>query len=126
MSTPVDAAIMVDEVEAASIEWRSLNQPGCWVKPLGRSPVTGAVGGLFKMEPHSFAEAHSHPSPEFAMILEGEVELDGKTYGPGSFFHRPPGVVHGPHITHEKALVMFACFAGPSGSEQTLKLTSDK
>ncbi len=126
MGTSVDPAVVTDGKDAEKIEWRSLNQPGSWVKPLGRSPVTGAVGGLFKMEPWSEAAAHSHPSPEFALILEGEVELDGKMYGPGTFFHRPIGVVHGPHKTREKGVIMFACFAGPSGSEDTLKLVPDK
>lgn len=123
MEAPIDPAINIGGEDAEKMEWRSLNQPGCWVKPLGRSPVTGAVGGLFKMEPHSVNAAHSHPSPEFSYVLEGEVELDGKLYGPGTYFHRPAGVVHGPHLTHAQGVIMFACFAGPSGGEDTLKLT---
>ena len=118
--------IITDGKEAEEIPWRSLGQPGSFVKPLGKHPETGAIGGYFKMEPHSEAEEHSHPSHEFALILEGEVELEGKIYGTGSFFHRPAGVVHGPHKTGEKGVLMFACFAGPSGSEQVLGLKSEE
>lgn len=118
--------IITSGEEAEKIEWRSLDQPGCFVKPLGQHPETLAVGGYFKMEPHSEAAAHDHPSHEFALVMEGEVILDGVTYGPGSFFHRPAGVMHGPHYTGEKGVIMFACFAGPSGSEEILHLKTEK
>ena len=121
----MDYPIITDGKQADDLPWTSLGQPGCFVKVLGRHPDTGAVGGYFRMEPGCKAEAHSHPSHEFALILEGEVELDGKIYGPGSFFHRPAGVVHGPHITHEKGVLMFACFTGPSGSEEVLGLNAE-
>ena len=49
MEMPMDPAVITDAEAAAKIEWRSLEQPGCWVKPLGRSPVTGAVGDEMKV-----------------------------------------------------------------------------
>ena len=122
----MDYVIITDSKEADNLPWKPIKDPGCFVKVLGRHPDSEAIGGYFKMEPNSEAVAHSHPSDEFSLVLEGEIELDGKIYGPGTYFHRPAGVVHGTHKTGEKGVLIFACFAGPSGSEKVLELTSEE
>lgn len=117
---------IVEANEADNLPWHSF-EPGCYIKVLGQNPETGAIAGFFKMDPHSEAPEHDHPSDEFDYVLEGEVEVNGKMYGPGTLFHRQAEVMHGPHITHEKGVLMYTTFAGPSGREEFLgvKQTSE-
>ena len=118
--------VIFDGKDAEDIPWIDFEHPGCYIKPLGQHPESLAVGGYFRMEPNSMSAEHSHPSDQFSYILEGEVSVDGKMYGPGSFFHYPAGVVHGPLKTGEKGMLLFACYSGPSGQEAMLKLKTIK
>ncbi|MBW8012053.1 MAG: cupin domain-containing protein [Chloroflexi bacterium] len=112
---------IVEAKDADNLPWHSF-VPGCYIKVLGQNPETGVIAGYFKMDPHSEAPEHDHPSDEFDYVLEGEVEVNGKMYGPGTLFHRQAGVIHGPHITHEKSALIYTTFSGPSGREESLGL----
>ena len=54
-------------------------------------------------EPGLVNPLHKHDQWELQYIVEGEMIVAGKKYGPGSFFHNPQNTLYGPLV------------AGPNG-----------
>jgi len=61
---------------------------------------------LLKLPPGFQMSAHTHIFDEQHFILEGEYELAGKTYGPGTYQHIPAHTSHGPYTSQSGALVL--------------------
>ena len=116
-------AIEKSEKDIESIEWIKLPSPGCSIKILGRNEETGACSVLVKLEPGAELPRHGHPSTEQNMCLDGEVEIEGKKYGPGSYFYRPPTIEHGPLKAGEKGWIVFCAFDGPIGIEEAIGMS---
>ena len=77
--------------------------PGRHIKPLGRGPVGDVWLAGAREWDHGDGRWHRHPHHEECFIIGGEVTLheqpDGAdevfTSGPGTYFFRPAGVLHG-------------------------------
>ena len=54
---------------------------------------------------------------------EKDVEIEGKKYGPGSYFYRPPAIEHGPFKAGEKEWIVFCAFDGPIGIEEAIGMS---
>ncbi len=120
-------AIVKSEKDIESLDWIKLPFPGCTIRILGRNEETGACGVLFKMEPGAESpREHGHTSTEQIMSLEGEVEIEGKKYGPGSYLYIPPAVEHGPFKAGAKGWIAFCAFDGPIGIEEAIGLSAVK
>ena len=117
-------AIVKSEKDIESTEWIKLPFPGCTVRILGRNEETGACGILFKMEPGAELPRHGHPSTEQSMSLEGEVEIEGKKYGPGSYLYNPPAIEHGPFKAGAKGWIAYCAFDGPTGMEEAIGMSA--
>jgi anti-sigma factor ChrR (cupin superfamily) len=50
--------------------------------------------------------AHTHTGGEQHLVLEGEYELGGETYGPGAYRYVPAHTDHGPFTSRDGALVL--------------------
>ena len=61
---------------------------------------------LLKLPPGFKMEAHSHTTVEQHYVLEGEYEIDGRVYGPGTYQLFPPGDTHGPFTSKDGAVVL--------------------
>ena len=115
-------AIVKSEKDIETIEWIKLPFPGCTIKVLERNKETGACGVLFRMAPGAESpRGHSHPSTEQIMSLDGEVEIEGKKYGAGSYLYIPPGTRHGPFKAGTKGWIAFCAFDGPIGIEEQME-----
>lgn len=93
--------------------WEPGPYSGVELKVLHQDPETGAVTVLRKFHAGARIPAHVHPKAnETAYVLSGEWEEDGRVYSPGTVFHAPKGVRHGPHGAKSEVLSL-TFFDGP-------------
>ena len=118
--------MVISEKDIESLEWIKLPFPGCTLKILGRNEETGTCGVLLKMEPGAELPPHDHPSIEQCLCLEGEIEIEGKKYGPGSYLYYPSANEHGPFKAGANGWMAFDTFDGPTGMEEMVGLPAIK
>lgn len=83
-------------VDCEGLDWRPTPYAGVTWKKLRFVRDTGASAVLLKFAPEASYAAHRHPEGEEYLVLEGSLEDGGKTYGPGTYVHHPPGSSHRP------------------------------
>jgi len=87
--------------------------PGVELLILRRDEATGGVTVLRKFHAGTIVPAHTHPqASESVFVVSGEWDEDGAVHGPGTYFHVPRGVRHGPHIARTE-VVSLTHFDGP-------------
>ncbi len=89
---------------ASDQDWVPVPQmPGRFVKHLGRGPVGDVwLGGAHQWD-HTDGGWHCHPHHEECFVIDGEITLRERhddpdallAAGPGTYFFRPAGVLHG-------------------------------
>lgn len=121
-ASDVDLAL----VDATQMQWRPTWVPGprsgLHIKLLYMDQQTGAYTRLISAEPGWREDRlEHHDCSEEAYTLEGEMYLGntGRTWGPGSYFWRPPGIKHGPMHTVPGAL-FFLRTDGPLVNHYTI------
>lgn len=114
--------IIISGKDIESLEWIDLPFPGISAKMLGRNEETGTCGFLIKMEPGAVLPPHGHPSREQCLCLEGEIEIKGKKYGPGSYLYNPTANEHGPFKAGANGWMAYSTFDGPTGMEEMVGL----
>jgi anti-sigma factor ChrR (cupin superfamily) len=82
--------------DGASLPWRDTPCPGVRWKKLYFDPASGESAVLLRFEPGASYDAHRHPAGEQYLVLEGELEDGGTTYGPLSYVRHEPGSAHRP------------------------------
>lgn len=93
--------------------WQPGPYEGVELMVLHKHPETGGVVVLRKFEAGVTVPAHTHPlANEWAYILSGEWEESGVVYSPGTLFHAPKGIQHGPHIARTE-VISLTTFDGP-------------
>lgn len=93
--------------------WQPGPYPGVELKILHRNDSSGGVVVLRKFHEGQTIPAHRHPlANEWAWILSGEWEESGESYTPGTLFHAPRGVEHGPHKAKTE-VISLTIFDGP-------------
>lgn len=99
--------------DAEDKPWQPGPYPGVELKVLHRHEQTGGLVVLRKFRAGATIPAHSHAQAnEWAWILSGEWEESGVSYRPGTLFHAPKGVQHGPHVAKTE-VVSLTVFDGP-------------
>lgn len=107
-------------VNEKDVEWIKLESlPGLAGKLLALDGDTKAHAYLAKYEPGTVFPRHKHLCLEQCYILEGEVEYEGKVYGPGTHFIWPAGYEHGP-FENKGHLMELVVYDGMSGLEEAL------
>jgi len=91
-------------VDTDGLPWRETPHAGVRWKKLRFDAATGESAVLLRFEPGARYGAHSHPAGEQYLVLEGSLEDGGRTWGPGSYVHHPPGSTHRP-ASHEGCLL---------------------
>jgi quercetin dioxygenase-like cupin family protein len=104
------------KVDTSAVEWSPTGWAGVWMKRLGQ--VDGAAGGgmcgMMRMEAGSSIPAHRHTHADQAVfVIEGDLDEDGVTYGPGSFLLAKAGTPHGPHGTSRGCVLLSTYFGTP-------------
>lgn len=87
--------------------------PGVELRILRRDDASGGVTVLRRFHAGVTVPAHTHPeAAESVYVLSGEWDEDGVVHGPGTYFHVPRGVRHGPHRARTEVLSL-TVFDGP-------------
>lgn len=93
--------------------WQPGPYPGVELMVLHKNEITGGVVVLRKFKAGHTIPAHTHPDAnEWAYVLSGEWEESDVTYAPGTLFHAPKGVRHGPHVARTE-VISLTIFDGP-------------
>ncbi|MDQ4054847.1 MAG: DUF4437 domain-containing protein [Actinomycetota bacterium] len=74
------------------------SQPVIYDRPIGlrllhRDPHSGAEHYLIRYPNGLQAQAHTHTAAHTIVVLEGELDANGQSLGPGSYCHFPAGEV---------------------------------
>jgi quercetin dioxygenase-like cupin family protein len=96
------------------------NNEGVWL-PIGErvtmkmlmvDPPSGRRTVLLRLLPGAALEAHYHQDFEECLVLEGEVEIDGETFGVGDYFAAAAWTTHSQIPSPKGALVLLHLTAG--------------
>jgi anti-sigma factor ChrR (cupin superfamily) len=98
-------------VDPAEREWRDTPYVGVTFKKLRHDKTSGGSAVLVKFEPGAKYGAHRHPGGEEYLVLSGSLEDGGRTWGPGTYVHHPPGSAHRP--TSKEGCVLFITLPQP-------------
>ena len=83
-------------IDTDALPWRDSPYPGVQWKKLHFDAGSGQSAVLLKFAPGAAYGTHVHPEGEEYLVLEGSLQDGGKSYGPGTYVHHPPGSVHRP------------------------------
>jgi len=92
-------------VRASEGDWQQLLE-GVDRKILFRDPAAGTESYLLRFAPGASIPAHEHRLSEHCLMIEGEVVIDGRRFGPGDFQAIPAGTPH-PAIVSEGGALVF-------------------
>ena len=80
----------------AALAWRDSPWPGVRWKKLFFDAASGESAVLLSFAPGASYGAHRHPAGEQYLVLEGELEDGGASYGRGAYVRLAPGSAHKP------------------------------
>jgi hypothetical protein len=104
-------------------EWATLRWPGQFSKmlfhPRPERP-TEPNAGLVRFEPGSFHPIHNHDYAQIWYILEGEFNLDGTVWGPGTMIFHPDPHVEEAMTTETGGLFLVVQYQGPTTGGGTI------
>lgn len=96
-ATPRDKperAVAFLTIETAAMPWQPAGMIGFWKKTLRDDLVAGRSTSLVRIDPGGASPLHSHPTREQVFVIEGAFADQTRTYFPGDFVVREPGVEH--------------------------------
>lgn len=111
--------------DAELIDWVPL-APGYWEKELRADPGSGVRTWLLRVDPGATTPWQASSTTLEGYLLTGSMTasecVDGSAvtarYGPGGYFKRPPGAVHGgPGQTTDSGAVWFLRVPGPADTQ---------
>lgn len=88
----------VSHLDSNTIEWEEILKTGAFRKIFNTDPESGSDTSLVRLPPgwQGPAGAHYHSDFEEALVLSGDVDLNGDdSLVSGSYLYRPGGIVHG-------------------------------
>ena len=80
-------------IDTNSMEWKTTDFPGIETKLLYKDE-SGRSAFLFRMAPGAIVPFHEHTDVEMTFIIEGSLDDDEGSAGPGGFVWRPGGNRH--------------------------------
>ena len=98
-------------------EWEIIRWPGQMGKMLlhpNPDRPTEPNAGLVRYDPGSHHPLHRHDFAQVWYILEGEFEIGGKTYKPGTKIFHPDPHYEDELSTKSGGLMLFVQYQGPS------------
>ncbi len=72
-------------VNPEELAWEPAGPPGVFKKVLYRESSAALTSMLIRMDPGTVIPAHSHARAEQCLILDGDVQYDGRSYKQGDF-----------------------------------------
>ncbi len=98
-------------IDAADAAWQAF-APGIERKVMFEQAGTFAF--LLRLKAGAVIPAHGHSSHEECLVLDGEVEIDGRVVQKGGFHFAPQGVQHTPIRARTAALLYLRTSASPT------------
>ena len=99
------------------MDWQMLRYPGQWSKmlfhPRPERP-TEPNAGILKFEPGANHPLHNHSFAQVWYILEGEFDIGGKMYGPGTMVFHPDPHFEQALTTKTGGKMLFVQYPGPT------------
>ena len=99
------------------MDWEMLRYPGQWSKMLfhpNPERPTEPNAGVLKFEPGAHHPLHNHFFAQIWYVLEGDFDIGGKMYGPGTMvFHPDPHYEQALH-TKTGGKMLFVQYQGPT------------
>jgi anti-sigma factor ChrR (cupin superfamily) len=83
-------------IDIDSLPWRPTPFRGVSWRKLSFAPESGRSCVLLRFDPGAHYGAHRHPEGEQYLVLQGEIEDGGVTYGERTFVDHAPGSAHRP------------------------------
>ncbi len=119
LRAPVPAAVVVDHLARTDLRDADV---AIYDRPVGvsllfRDPVTGAEHYLVRYPPQLVAARHRHSAAHTFVVLDGELEVNGRRVGPGSYCHFPAGTAMDHAPAGEEGCLFVAVFDGPQDVE---------
>ena len=81
-------------VKIDALPWQPTRFPGIDAKILMRDDERGVMTALFRWAPGAFLPDHVHADIEQTFVIEGRLEDDEGSAGPGDYVWRPAGSRH--------------------------------
>ena len=78
-----------------AIEWEDTAVKGVKQKILGVVKATGEFARLVKLEEGVSVPLHTHSTYQHTYGISGEIEVEGRKMGPGTYVFTPAGFPHG-------------------------------
>ena len=90
------------------MEWQEAHQfpPGAYVKVLREGEESKAWTILLKLPSDWMMNTHTHIETEEHYVLEGEYEMNGRSFPAGSYRLIPQWTPHGPLISGSGAVIL--------------------
>jgi hypothetical protein len=107
----------MEAVHVDDREWETLRWIGQWSKMLFHPRAdrpTEPNAGLVRYEPGAHHPRHQHDFAQVWYILEGEFNIGGKTYRPGTMLFYPDPHFEEPLLTDTGGVMLFVQYPGPS------------
>lgn len=115
MTTMQDEPPIARHLEA--MDWETIRWPGETGKmlfhPTPERP-TAPNAGLLRLEPGAWHPRHRHDFAQVWYILEGEFDIGGETYRPGTMLFHPDPHVEPEFHTASGGLILIVQYPGPS------------
>ena len=105
-------ATHIDDRECEIIRWPG--QMGKMLLHPNPDRPTEPNAGLVRYDPGSHHPLHRHDFAQVWYILEGEFEIGGKTYKPGTMIFHPDPHYEDELSTKSGGLMLFVQYQGPS------------
>lgn len=95
-----------NSIKASELKWRPFNAPGFQMARLHLDREKRELSCLVRAEAGLPYPAHRHAGPEEILMLEGELRIGNKIYGPGDYIHTEANSIH-PNAESATACMFF-------------------
>lgn len=96
---------------AQDLEWVDGPYPNVKMKVFPSEMESGTYTILLDLPPGAALERHDEPLNEVTYILSGNVSIEGRLYGEGTYCFTPSGIAHGPFETDGGCLLLVTKFS---------------
>lgn len=94
---------------AGNLDWQETGVAGAKLRNLFVDKERGRATLLIKLEPGTLFPDHTHPDVEECLVLEGDLDLGGKTMHRFDYMRIPKGGQHGTPRTTNGCIVLVTC-----------------
>jgi hypothetical protein len=84
-------------VRSQELDWQPHSVPGITVAIIHTDLVRREIVGFLRAEPGACYPLHRHAGTEEIFMLEGDLVIGDKVFGPGDYIHSLPGSSHAPY-----------------------------